>query len=127
MYDFEQKNEIIIRIAGVEHFDRDKELFLKHCSNPKLERDLKKANQFTFADIDARMISELLNSVTEDTILVNRKIEFKTLTQDIQPELKSTQATVQTENNQLLLPPEKEKSKPLLDKKKGVNKKNLKK
>lgn len=125
MYDFEQKNEIIIRISGSENFERDKELFLSNCSNPKLERDLKKANQFTFAALDARMISELLNSVTEQTILSNREGELKVLVQEA--ELESPQITAQTESPQISIVLEKEKSNQIPDKKKGLNKTNLKK
>lgn len=125
MYNFEQKNEIILRISGTEYFGKDKELFLKNCSNPKLERDLKKANQFTFADIDARMISELLNSVTEETILINRKEAVQTLIQE-KPEVES-QTKIQTENPQASITPENEEPNLIPDKKKGVNKKNLKK
>ena len=39
MYTFEEKNRIIIQSASAEHFEKDKALFFKHCSNPKLERD----------------------------------------------------------------------------------------
>ena len=72
MYTFEQKNEIIIRLAGEEHFETDKALFYKHCSNTKLERDLNRANQFTYANLDARMLNELLDYVPEAEIITNR-------------------------------------------------------
>lgn len=72
MYAFEQKNEIIIRLAGEEHFETDKALFYKHCSNTKLERDLNRANQFTYANLDARMLNELLDYVSEAEIITNR-------------------------------------------------------
>lgn len=72
MYTFEEKNQIIQSLAGAKHFEKDRVLFLQHCSNSKLERDLKKANQFTYLDLDARMICDLLNHVSEETILMNR-------------------------------------------------------
>lgn len=73
MYTFEQKNEIIIRLAGGEHFKKDKTLFQKHCSNVKLERDISRANQFTYATLDARILNELLKHVTESEIIANRQ------------------------------------------------------
>lgn len=73
MYTFEQKNEIIIRLAGEEHFEKDKALFYKHCSKAKLERDINRANQFTYANLDARMLNELLDYVSEAEIVTNRK------------------------------------------------------
>lgn len=73
MYTFEQKNEIIIRLASEKHFEKDRALFYKHCSNVKLERDINRANQFTYATLDARILNELLKHVSESEIIANRK------------------------------------------------------
>ena len=77
MYTFEEKNRIIIQNASAEHFEKDKALFFKHCSNPKLERDIQRANAFTYAKVDGQMLSELLNKLTLEEILANRVGEVK--------------------------------------------------
>lgn len=77
MYTFEEKNRIIIRIASADHFEKDKELYLKHCSKPKLEREIQRANTFTYAKIDGQILNELLNKLTLDEILANRGNEIK--------------------------------------------------
>jgi len=76
MYTFEEKNRIIIQSAS-DHFEKDKALFFKHCSNPKLERDIQRANAFTYAKVDGQMLSELLNKLTLEEILANRVGEIK--------------------------------------------------
>lgn len=88
MYTFEQKNEIIIRLAGSEHFEKDKQLFFKHCSNPRLERDIQRANQFTFKNVDARILNELLNHISQETIIANRNGSSKSGKQDKKPAAK---------------------------------------
>lgn len=77
MYTFEEKNRIIIQSASAEHFEKDKALFFKHCSNPKLERGIQRANAFTYAKVDGQMLSELLNKLTLEEILANRVGEVK--------------------------------------------------
>ena len=77
MYTFEEKNRIIIQNASAEHFEKDKALFFKHCSNPKLERDIQRANAFTYAKVDGQILSELLNKLTLEEILANRVGEVK--------------------------------------------------
>ena len=77
MYTFEEKNRIIIQTASAEHFEKDKALFFKHCSNPKLERDIQRANAFTYAKVDGQILSELLNKLTLEEILANRVGEVK--------------------------------------------------
>lgn len=77
MYTFEEKNRIIIQIASASNFEKDKDLFFKHCSKPKLEKDINRANEFTFAKVDAQMLNELLNYLTLEEILANREGELK--------------------------------------------------
>ena len=77
MYTFEEKNRIIIQNASAEHFEKDKALFFKHCSNPKLERDIQRANAFTYAKVDGQILSELLNKLTLEEILAKRVGEVK--------------------------------------------------
>lgn len=77
MYTFEEKNRIIIQIASTSDFEKDKDLFFKHCSKPKLEKDIQRANEFTFAKVDAQMLNELLNHLTLEEILANRVGEVK--------------------------------------------------
>ena len=77
MYTFEEKNRIIIQSASAEHFEKDKALFFKHFSNPKIERDIQRANAFTYAKVDGQMLSELLNKLTLEEILANRVGEVK--------------------------------------------------
>lgn len=72
MYTFEEKNRIIIRYASAEFFDKDKELFFKHCSNPRLEKDIKRANPFTHDTLDSRILNELLSKVKIEDIIANR-------------------------------------------------------
>lgn len=77
MYTFEEKNRIIIQSASADHFEKDKALFFKHCSNPKLEREIQRANAFTYAKVDGQILSELLNKLTLEEILANRVGEVK--------------------------------------------------
>lgn len=77
MYTFEEKNRIIIQSASADCFEKDKALFFKHCSNPKLERDIQRANAFTYAKVDGQILNELLNKLTLEEILANRVGEAK--------------------------------------------------
>ena len=77
MYTFEEKNRIIIQSASADCFEKDKDLFFKHCSNPKLEKDIQRANAFTYAKVDGQILNELLNKLTLEEILANRVGEAK--------------------------------------------------
>lgn len=79
MYTFEEKNRIIIQSASADYFEKDKALFFKYCSSPKLERDIQRANTFTYAKVDGQMLNELLNKLTLEEILVNRGVEVKSV------------------------------------------------
>ena len=74
---FEEKNRIIMQIASADYFEKDKVLFFKHCSKPKLERDILRANTFTYAKVDGQILNELLNKLTLEEILANRVGEAK--------------------------------------------------
>jgi hypothetical protein len=72
MYTFPEKNKIIQAIVSEQHFAADAELFLKHHASHRLAREIRHANQFTRRDLDARMLSELLEKLSEEQILANR-------------------------------------------------------
>jgi hypothetical protein len=83
MYSFPEKNRITQELASADHFQADKDLFLKHCTNRRLEHEIARANPFTYHDTDARLLSELLDKVSEQDIVSNRKAYPKKATKPV--------------------------------------------
>lgn len=72
---FAEKNDLIVKHKGAASFDRDLELFKKHCPAHSLLKDLARANSFSFARLDGQMLGLLLDNVSIDEILENRTKE----------------------------------------------------
>lgn len=77
MYSFPEKNRIIQAHASGHYFDADRELFLRHCSNRRLEHEIARANPFTYHDMDARLLSDLLDKLSEEDILAHRETFYQ--------------------------------------------------
>ena len=71
--DILKKNDFIVKHSGVKHFERDLELFQKHCPNSTLHRDLRRVNTFNKVTLSKQILYELLDKVTPDVIFDNRK------------------------------------------------------
>jgi len=71
--DFIKKNDFIVKNRKAEHFDRDLELFKKHCPESKLHNELKRVNSFNKHILVGLMLFELLDKVQPEDILKNRK------------------------------------------------------
>ena len=70
---FTEKNDFIVKHKASKHFEKDLELFKKHCPNSRLHNDLKRVNTFTRYQLDGRMLYELIDKVSPEEILENRK------------------------------------------------------
>jgi hypothetical protein len=70
--DFIKKNDFIVCHKGEQHFEKDLELFKKHCPDSPLHAELKRVNQFTRDKLGSRMLNELLDKVAPEKILENR-------------------------------------------------------
>jgi hypothetical protein len=70
---FSQKNSFIIRKKDSSHFSRDLELFKKHFPAHDLNTELARANRFSYGNLDGQMLYFLLDEVSPEKILENRK------------------------------------------------------
>jgi len=70
--DFIKKNDFIVKNKKKEHFEKDLELFKKHCPNSRLHIDLKRVNSFNKVILVGLMLNELLEKVSPEEILKNR-------------------------------------------------------
>lgn len=61
---------------------------LSTAQTPGWERDIQRANQFTFKNVDARILNELLNHVSQEIIIANRNGSSKSGKQDKKPAAK---------------------------------------
>lgn len=82
---FQEKNNLIVKHKNGEYFSKDLELFKKHCPGHTLNNELAKANKFSYARLDGLMLSYLLDIVSIENILENRKQE-KQLELDLRTE-----------------------------------------
>lgn len=69
---FTDKNNFIVKHKSERFFDKDLELFQKHCPNSKLHSDLKRVNTFNRSILVGQMLYELLDKVSPEEILNNR-------------------------------------------------------
>jgi hypothetical protein len=84
---FAKKNELIIKHKSEAHFYADLELFKKHFPNHHINKELSRANRFTFERLDGQMLNVLLDKVSLDEILANRNA----LSEDTPPADANTQ------------------------------------
>ena len=70
---FSQKNDLVVKYKDGKYFGRDLELFKKHCSANRLMNDLSRANAFTYDRLDSQMLYLLLDKISIEEILNNRK------------------------------------------------------
>jgi flagellar motor protein MotB len=70
---FAKKNNFIIRNKGIHHFSRDLELFKKHFPAHALNMELARANRFSYGNLDGQMLYFLLDEISPEEILENRK------------------------------------------------------
>lgn len=71
--DFIKKNDFVVKNKSLDHFDKDLELFKAHCPSSRLHSDLKRTNSFNKRILDGHMLFELLEKVSTEEILENRK------------------------------------------------------
>lgn len=69
---FTEKNDLIVKHKNADFFEKDLELFKKHCSGHPLLNDLARANKFAFARLDGQMLGALLEVLSIEEILENR-------------------------------------------------------
>jgi len=69
---FPQKNDLVQKYKGKNHFDNDLELFHKQYPSHRMTNKFSDATVFTFEKFDAEMLLLLLDKVSIDEILKNR-------------------------------------------------------
>ena len=76
---FPQINNLVVKHKSKTYFGKDMELFKKHFpKNHRLDKELGRANDFSFEQLSGQMIYELLmKDVSIDEILANRNSEVK--------------------------------------------------
>jgi hypothetical protein len=72
--DFIAKNNFIVRHATADHFDADFALFEKTFPKSRLIDSLKLAQPYNKKSLDERMLFELLDNVSAETVLNNRDL-----------------------------------------------------
>jgi predicted RNase H-like nuclease (RuvC/YqgF family) len=71
---FTEKNNFIVKHKSGRHFSKDLELFKKYLPvNHRLSNDLARANTHTFERLDGQMLYVLLDIISPEEILENRK------------------------------------------------------
>lgn len=70
--DFIAKNNFIVKHADADHFDADFALFEKTFPKSRLIDSLKLAQPYNKKSLDERMLFELLDNVSAETVLNNR-------------------------------------------------------
>lgn len=71
--DFTKKNDFIVKHKSPEHFEKDLELFKLHYPFSKLHNELTRINSFNRHILHGRILFELLDKISADAILENRK------------------------------------------------------
>lgn len=73
---FTQLNKDLQALKNIEHYKKDCELFASRLPKNKLNLRLHKANHFNIADMQAKILFEMLRvGITADEIVANRKSE----------------------------------------------------
>ncbi|MBI9052473.1 MAG: hypothetical protein JEY96_01565 [Bacteroidales bacterium] len=70
---FVEKNNAVIRLTNSDQFEADKNLFDEKRPNSKLHKRLRNVNQFNRKELDEAMLFEMLEYVSVQEILANRK------------------------------------------------------
>ncbi len=91
---FIEKNNFVVKHTSVNFFEKDYALFKEVCPESRLHADLKRVNSFTKQKLDGMMLLELLDKVSPEIILNNRK-ETSAVSEDpvIETEISSLQET----------------------------------
>jgi hypothetical protein len=71
--DFNKKNDFVVKHQSKDHFQKDAELYSKTYPDRKLNKELEKASHFQHYHLDGRILLELLDGVSPEAILANRK------------------------------------------------------
>ena len=70
---FNQINDFVVQNESAEHFEKDRELFVKTFPKSRIIPSLFSATQFEKKKLDGRMLIEMLSYVSPQEILNNRK------------------------------------------------------
>ena len=82
---FQDKNDFIVKNTSAQHFEKDLQLFKKHCPKSRLHSELNRVNSFTRKKLDGYMLNELLDKITVDEILKNRGVKTGSRNKNISP------------------------------------------
>ena len=71
--DFIKKNDFIVKHKSEKDFEQDLCLYKQHFPESRLHPELKRASSYNKRTLDGYMLNELLDKVSADDILANRK------------------------------------------------------
>ena len=71
--DFIKKNDFIVKHKSEKYFEQDLCLFKQHFPESRLHPELKRASSYNKRTLDGYMLNDLLDKVSADDILSNRK------------------------------------------------------
>jgi len=71
--DFIKKNDFIVKHKSEKYFEQDLCLFKQYFPESRLHPELKRASSYNKRTLDGYMLNDLLNKVSADDILSNRK------------------------------------------------------
>ena len=99
--DFIKKNDFTVKHKSDRFFEQDLNLFKEHCKESRLHPELKRANSYNKKILDGYMLFELLDKVSGEKILANRKKADAPVPPAVEAEIKEKETRLKEKESEL--------------------------
>jgi DNA repair exonuclease SbcCD ATPase subunit len=99
--DIAKKNDFIVKHKNPMFFEKDLELFKKHCPDSRLHANLKRVNSWNKHILCGQMLYELLDKVAPEVVIKNRETTSEPPADEKTAELAKKEAELKAKEDEL--------------------------